>query len=515
MEKARAFCGRESLLIPVAVDRQNVASAIEGHRPAILVDASGPFQAMDYAVAKACIAAGIHYLDIADARDFVCGIKALDEAARAACVVVISGASSVPALSGAVVGHLSAGMETVRSIEMAISASNRATAGPAVAAAILGQVGRAVKLWNGNHWRKGFAWQDFCSIDFTIPGSKSLRNRWVGLIDVPDLGLLPDRVSGRPAVTFRAGTELAFQNFLPWLASWPVRWGWLQSLSALARWLKPLQRLTAWAGSDRSGMTVRVFGFRNGNRVERNWTLIASNGDGPEIPALTIPLLVARILGGREASGARDAGQSLDLSDYQFSFDALAIRHEASECALPPSLYARVLGERFMALPPVLQSMHDVLRTGGASGEAIVAGANNPIAEMIARVVGFPPAGNYRLRVDFAEQEGVETWTRTFGRLKFHSRLHQRGQWIVERFGPLAFAFDLPSDDRGLSMIMRRWWIGPLRMPLFLAPRSLAREWEDNGRFCFDVPIALPLIGRIVHYSGWLNAPGSENPELA
>jgi hypothetical protein len=32
----------------------------------------------------------------------------------------------------------------------------------------------------------------------------------------------------------------------------------------------------------------------------------------------------------------------------------------------------------------------------------------------------------------------------------------------------------------------------------------LAREWEEDGRFWFDVPIALPLIGLIVHYRGWL-----------
>ncbi len=68
------------------------------------------------------------HLDIADGRDFVAGIGALDAAARGADVAVISGASSVPALSGAVLRELTPGFDDLSAIEMAISASNRATA---------------------------------------------------------------------------------------------------------------------------------------------------------------------------------------------------------------------------------------------------------------------------------------------------------------------------------------------------------------------------------------------------
>jgi hypothetical protein len=37
-----------------------------------------------------------------------------------------------------------------------------------------------------------------------------------------------------------------------------------------------------------------MFGVHEGRRIERRWTLIASDGDGPEIPALSVPLLVTR-----------------------------------------------------------------------------------------------------------------------------------------------------------------------------------------------------------------------------
>ena len=57
--------------------------------------------------ARAAIEAGMHYADLADARAFVCGIGELDEAARAAGVLVCGGASSVPALAGAAIGAMS------------------------------------------------------------------------------------------------------------------------------------------------------------------------------------------------------------------------------------------------------------------------------------------------------------------------------------------------------------------------------------------------------------------------
>src|SRR3712207_8318986 len=47
-----------------------------------VIDAAGPFQHGGYAVAEACIGAGVSYLDLADGRRFVVGIDALDARAR-------------------------------------------------------------------------------------------------------------------------------------------------------------------------------------------------------------------------------------------------------------------------------------------------------------------------------------------------------------------------------------------------------------------------------------------------
>ena len=45
----------------------------------------------------------------------------------------------------------------------------------------------------------------------------------------------------------------------------------------------------------------------------------------------------------------------------------------------------------------------------------------------------------------------------------------------------------------------------------FPRPRSCAREWEESGRLWFEVPMAVPLVGRIVHYIGWLEPTNVTN----
>ncbi|WP_180335029.1 saccharopine dehydrogenase NADP-binding domain-containing protein, partial [Xanthomonas perforans] len=65
-----------------------------------VVHTAGPFQGQQYAVARCCLQAGMHYIDLADGRAFVRDFPAaMDAAARQAQRVAISGASTLPALS--------------------------------------------------------------------------------------------------------------------------------------------------------------------------------------------------------------------------------------------------------------------------------------------------------------------------------------------------------------------------------------------------------------------------------
>ncbi len=96
------------------IDAPGLADALRRLAPDAVVHTGGPFQGQDYRVARACIAIGVHYIDLADGRDFVAGITALDAAARHAGLAVLSGASSVPALSGAAADELAHGLATLQ-----------------------------------------------------------------------------------------------------------------------------------------------------------------------------------------------------------------------------------------------------------------------------------------------------------------------------------------------------------------------------------------------------------------
>jgi NAD(P)-dependent dehydrogenase (short-subunit alcohol dehydrogenase family) len=504
-DKGAAFCAGLDHAEPVIADRaRGIGMVLARYRPDLVIDAAGPFQSGGHVVPEACIAMRIPYLDLADARDFVMGIGALDLAARAAGVPAIAGASSMSALSGAVTRGLADGMEEVRSVEMAISASNRASAGVSVAAAILSYIGRPVRLWRGGRWTIGHGWQEMRREPFLLVDGGGLASRLIAIADVPDHEIVPEALPGRPTTAFRAGTELDFQMIALWLASWPVRWRLLNSFARASGWLLPLYRMTLGFGGDKSAMHVILTGLVDGKPVERRWTLVAANGDGPEIPVLAVELLAGDMLAGRVAPGARHGWGELPLARFEPLFAALSIRHETRERVLPPPLYARVMGDRYDALPPAVRDMHWVVVDRGAAGEGAVTRGAGFIARLIATVMRFPPAGHWPLHVAFAERDGVETWTRDFGGHRFASELSADGGRVVERFGPIRFAFDLLADVSGLTMGLRRWSIFGIPLPLMLAPRIAAREWQEDDRFRFEIDVAMPLIGCVIRYTGWL-----------
>jgi hypothetical protein len=504
LKQATRFCENIPGTEPAVVDRDgDVAAALARLEPDLVIDAAGPFQHSHFEVPLACIAANVPYLDLADAREFVTGISALNVIAGEVRVPIVSGASSAPGLTGAVVRKLAEGMERVTSVDIALSAANRATGGHSVVAAILSYIGQRVPIWRAGRWSHAYGWQEMRREDFVFADGTGLRGRLVALADLPDCELLPSLLPGRPAVAFRAGTEFGFQMRALWLASWAVRWGWVKSLGNSARWLLPLYRLTCRWGGERSAMNVTLAGTVGGRRLERCWTIVAEQGEGVEVPTLTAELLAGDILAGRLPAGARNAASLMSLDRYGPLLSELAVRHEIRERTLPSPLYERVMGAPFQRLPSAVRTMHE-LCDGGAAGQGKVERGRNLAARLVGALMRFPPEGTWPLHVTFAEHEGRERWTRDFAGHRFSSELSRHGNLLVERFGPIRFFFALHAREGSLDMVLRRWTLFGLPMPLALAPKIRAEEREQGGRFRFDVEASLPGIGRIVRYSGWL-----------
>lgn len=503
LARAEGFARSGEYREAARLDRETVSAQAIGALGAwALVDAAGPFQGNDRRLPRACITAGCHYLDIADAREFVGGIDALDGEARAAGVAVIAGASTAPALTTAAADALAEGLDRVTRIETRLSASNRAAGSSSITAAVLSYAGKPVRVWRGGRWRTAHGWLEMERERFDRAGKPYAR--LVGLCDVPDHDILPRRYPGAPATTFRAGTGVAAQNRMIWLAAWLVRLRVLPGALWLRGPARVAQRLMRRIGGERSAMSVELTGWHGGEAVKRRWELRAERGDGPWVPSLAVPVLLARLRDGLLVTGARNAAGLLSLADYERMSTDLAITQH-SEAAVYTPLYARVMGEAFDALPPAVRAIHGVAGELVAAGEARVERGRHPLARLAGWLFGFPDAGErVPVTVWMDERRGVETWTRDFAGRTFSSTLSRRGDLLVERFGPFGFGFALRAEPEGLSMRFSRWWFGPIPMPRALAPVDVAHERARDGRFEFDVPVRLPIAGLVVHYRGWL-----------
>ena len=76
---------------------------------------------------------------------------------------------------------------------------------------------------------------------------------------------------------------------------------------------------------------------------------------------------------------------------------------------------------------------------------------------------------------------------------------------MTERFGPMTFLLRLGLKDGALQYPVVAGRCLGIPIPWFLLPQSIAREYEQDGDFYFDVALLAPLRGGlIVRYVGYL-----------
>jgi hypothetical protein len=314
---------RRALLDGTALDTTaaTLPQDIQRLAPHAVVHTSGPFQGQGYHVAQACIAAGAHYIDLADGRQFVAGVTALDTAARTRGVSVTSGASSVPALSSAVADRLAQGLARVERIDIGISPGNRTERGLSTVQSILTYCGQPLP---DSGLGRSFGWAGTWQHAYPAP----VGTRLPSPCDVPDLTLLPARYQGTPSVRFGAGLELPFLHYGMNAMAWMAQRGLVRDWSAHAGWLKRAADWFMGWGTDAGAMHVTVAGTdTQGRACERRWCLVATAGDGPHVPTLAASALVCRLqAGAAPPAGARPCVGLLTLEDFEEQAAGLNIR---------------------------------------------------------------------------------------------------------------------------------------------------------------------------------------------
>ncbi len=523
--KADAFCAAlpgNAARTPAVVDRDgDVARAIAALRPDIVVDASGPFQAYGedpYRVARAALAVGAHYLDLADGSAFVRDIVQLDAAAKAADRFVLTGASSFPVLHAAVLRHLARGVAAVESSTVGIAPVPYAGVGATVMRAIAGYAGKPLRLIRAGRAATAYALCETRRFTIAPPGRVPLAPLTYSLVDVPDLEAL---AAVRPEIQSVWAGAAPTPAFLHWCLRVLAHCVRLRLLPTLAPFASTMHRVAnaLKLGELRGGMFVEMRGTRaDGSRLTRSWHLIAEGEDGPNIPSMAAEILVRRVLEGHSpVPGARAAVHEIELAEYESAFARRAIHcgERTDELRGDVPLYRAVLGDAWRALPQALRDVHGSVTTSTVVGRATVTRGDGVLARLVATLFRFPPAAeDVELRVTFKRERGVETWLREFGSHRFTSvQFAGTGRYealLCERFGPFTFGIALVVQHGKLELVVRRWSAFGIPLPLRLAPRSESFETEAQRRFEFSVAIDLPLAGRVVRYAGWIEPTSTE-----
>jgi len=299
-------------------DRNALRGALEGSF--LVIDAVGPFQRRDYRVAELCLELRAHYLDLADARDFVAGIGQLDIEARRRGLLVASGVSSTPAVTSALIAELKPQFGRIDEIHTALSPGNKNPRGAATIAAVLSYLGRTIRVWQDGRWVDRPGWGDAQRLVFPPPvGRRRVHN-----CEVPELELFP-AVYGARTVRFSAGMELSLLNYLLSLCALPCRWfGW--DFTRHAQFFLNASLMLFPFGTTNGALAIWLKGEDVGGRpIERKIALV-TDYDGPATPSSAAVVLATKVLhSGPPRTGAFPCVGLLSLDELLHHLDPLGI----------------------------------------------------------------------------------------------------------------------------------------------------------------------------------------------
>ncbi len=292
----------------MGADFKAVLLSIDIH---LVIHTGGPFQGQTYAVAEHCIDAGVNYCDLSDCRTFVSGIGVLDVRAREAGVAVLSGCSSVPSLSAALIDQQRHRFTRIDSIEHGITSSAKMP-GLSTVEGVLAYAGKPIKQLRNGQVHEVLGWQDL-----TLRKMGHLGTRLLANVDVPDMDIFPSRY-GAQNLAFKAGLGLKLGGVANYLLAQALRTGIVRDP---APWAARLHRWGLWFerfGDGKSALYIDVKGLgANGQPLSMTVQLTALNDKGPEIPSCAAVALAAKIAGGYSPEpGARACVGEISVDEY-------------------------------------------------------------------------------------------------------------------------------------------------------------------------------------------------------
>ncbi|KAE9639076.1 saccharopine dehydrogenase [Pseudomonas sp. PB103] len=277
----------------------------------LVIHTGGPFQGQSYAVAESCIAAGVSYCDLSDCRTFVNGIGVLDAQAKQAGVAILSGCSSVPTLSSAIIDQQRSRFSRIDVIEHGISSSAKMP-GLSTIEGVFAYAGKPIKQLKNGQVHEVLGWQDLTLRKMPQMGTRLLAN-----VDVPDMDIFAGRY-GAQTLCFKAGAGLKMGSLASYLLAQALRLGLVRDHALWAVRLHRLGTRFERFGDGKSAMYIDVHGVGlEAQPLTMTVQLTALNDKGPEIPSCAAVALAAKMaLGYEPQAGARPCVGEITVDEY-------------------------------------------------------------------------------------------------------------------------------------------------------------------------------------------------------
>lgn len=168
-------------------------------------------------------------------------------------------------------------------------------------------------------------------------------------------------------------------------------------------------------------------------------------------------------------------------------------------------MFAALLGPAFATLPAPVRALHAAQGLQRYTGEVRVERGSGLLSRLAAFATRLPPAGSGPLCVEIDASPDHERWTRFIGGRAMPSRLWREGDVLCERLGVATFGFHLEVVNEAIVWRVVRVGVFGVSLPPRWFTGVGAREFADGERYAFDVRAWLPLVGLLVHYTGWLD----------
>jgi saccharopine dehydrogenase-like NADP-dependent oxidoreductase len=192
--------------------REITALRQSGDRPKnLVIHCAGPFHYRDARVLKACIEAGVNYVDVSDHPSFTRKAIAHRDAAQSAGITAIVNTGIFPGISNSMVRRDAEQLDEVDRIHLSYLVAGSGGAGLTVMRTTFLGLQRPFQAWLNGQWETVKPYSDREAVEFPPPYGRT----GVYWFDMPETFTLPSAFPAKTVIT-KFGTVPDFYNHLTW-----------------------------------------------------------------------------------------------------------------------------------------------------------------------------------------------------------------------------------------------------------------------------------------------------------